>query len=41
MTKMRKSLQLTLVTTYGVAVNSHSNIVSNEVRLDDLFAPEG
>lgn len=36
-TKMKKSLQLTFVTSYGIVPNSHSGIVSNEVTLDDLF----
>lgn len=37
-TKTRKSIQLTLITTYGVARNAYSNIVTNEVTLADLFA---
>lgn len=32
-----KSLQITFVTTFGVAKNNHSGIVQNEVVLDDLF----
>jgi hypothetical protein len=33
----RLSLQLTYVTTFGVARNKHSGIVNNQVKLDDLF----
>ena len=36
-TKMRKSLQLTFITSFGLEYNSHSSIVNNEVTLDDLF----
>ena len=32
-----KSIQLTMVTTYGIERNAHSGIVNNEVTLDDLF----
>lgn len=38
LTGMKKSLQLTMVTTYGVAPGIHSGIVTNQVTLDDLFA---
>ena len=38
-TKMRKSLQLTMVTTFGLKANTHSGIVTNQVTLDDLFVP--
>lgn len=37
-TSTRKSLILTLITTYGVKQNVHSGIVQSEVLLDDLFA---
>lgn len=33
-----KSVQLTMVTTFGVERNSYSSILQNEVTLDDLFA---
>ena len=33
----RKSIQLTMITTYGVKKNKYSNIVGNQVVLDDLF----
>ena len=33
----KKSIQLTMVTTYGVEHKSHYGIVNNEVILDDLF----
>ncbi len=36
-TNCRKTLQLSLITTYGVQRNKYSSIVSNEVLLDDLF----
>ena len=35
----RLSLQLTLVTAFGLASGTHSSIVTNEVTLDDLFLP--
>lgn len=38
LTAMKKSLQLTMVTTYGVAPGIHSGLVNNQVTLDDLFA---
>ena len=33
----RKSIQLTMITTYGVKRNKYSNIVGNQILLDDLF----
>ena len=36
-TKCRQSLQLTLVTTFGLKENEHSGVVSNQVRMEDLF----
>ena len=36
-TGLRKSLMLTLITTYGVKPNLHSGIVQSEVVMDDLF----
>ena len=33
----RKSLQLTMITTYGVKRNKYSHILQNQVLLDDLF----
>ena len=36
-TKCRKSLHLTLVTTYGVKCNEYSSRVQNVVTMDDLF----
>lgn len=35
--KTRKSLALTMITTYGVLPGIHSGIVQNEVLMDDLF----
>jgi AAA+ ATPase superfamily predicted ATPase len=36
-TKTRKSVHTTLVTTYGLRKNSHSDIVQSVVTMDDLF----
>jgi len=36
-TGARKAVHLTMVTTYGLAANSHSGIVQSEVSLDELF----
>lgn len=36
-TKTRSALHLTMITTYGVAKNAHSSIVTSEVTMDDLF----
>ena len=36
-TRGRKSLMLTLVTTYGVTRSQHSGVVQAEITLDDLF----
>ena len=36
-TKTRKSLAITMVTTYGVLRGIHSGVVQNEVVMDDLF----
>lgn len=37
LTKGRKSLQLTMVTTYGIKKNKHSGIVAKSITLDQLF----
>lgn len=37
--KKSKSIQLTMITSFGVRKNMYSGIVQNEVVLDDLFAP--
>lgn len=37
-TKTRKTLQLVLISTYGMKQNKYSSIISNQVLLDDLFA---
>lgn len=39
-TKTKKALQHTFVTTYGVKQNLYSGIVQNEVTMDDLFKLE-
>ena len=36
-TKRRKSLQLVLITTFGLSRNIYSNIVSKTLVLDDLL----
>lgn len=36
-TKTRKSLNLTMITTYGVKQNMHSSLAQSQVTLDDLF----
>lgn len=36
-TGTKKSLQLTMITTYGVMRNKYSNMVASQVVLDDLF----
>ena len=36
-TRTKKAVHLTMVTTYGVAKNSHAGLVQSEVTLDDLF----
>lgn len=37
MTNCKKSLQTTMITTYGVKNNRYSNIVQSQVTLDDMF----
>ena len=39
-THTSKSIILTLVTTEGLKMNSHSDIVQSLIVLNDLFAPE-
>ena len=36
-TNCRKTIQLSMITTFGVQKNKYSSIVTNEVLLDDLF----
>jgi AAA+ ATPase superfamily predicted ATPase len=38
-TGTRKSIQLTMITTYGINKNKYSNRVQSEVVLDDFFVP--
>lgn len=38
-TRCRKSIQLTMVTSYGVKKGMYAGIVQNEVLLDDFFEP--
>lgn len=38
-TETKKTLLLTMISTYGVKVNAHSGIVQSEITLDDLFEP--
>ncbi len=37
LTRTRKALHLTMITTYGISQNSHSGDVQAEVTVDDLF----
>ena len=37
-TGTRSSLQLTMITTYGLTKGRYSNLIQNQVTLDDLFA---
>lgn len=37
----RKSIHLTLVTTFGIKRNTHSGIVQSEIKMDDLFVIYG
>ena len=37
-TRTRKSVQTTMITTYGLVRNSYSAEITSEVVLDDLFA---
>lgn len=36
-TRSNKSLQLVMITTYGVKQNAHSGIMQSQVKMDDLF----
>jgi len=38
-TKTRKTIQTTMITTYGIKPNQYSNLISNQVVLNDLFQP--
>lgn len=40
-TKTKKAVNCTFVTTYGIKHNVHSDIVSSEVTLEDLFRQKG
>ena len=35
--RVKESIQLTMITTYGVKRNKHSSVVNSEVTMDDLF----
>lgn len=37
-TGTKKSLLLTMITTYGIKHNSHSDIIQNELTIDELFS---
>lgn len=37
-TKTTKTIQTTMITTYGVQQNMYSSLVNTQVKLDDLFA---
>ena len=36
-TKTNKSINLVMVTTFGLSANSHTSLVQNSITLDDLF----
>lgn len=36
-TKCRKSIQLVMITTYGVKKNMYSGLINNQILLEDLF----
>jgi len=36
-TKTKKALHLTMITTYGLKQNAYSGLIQSEVRMDDLF----
>ena len=36
-TRTRKTIQTTMITTYGVKQNMYSNLINTQVVLDDLF----
>ena len=38
LTRTRKALHLTMVTTYGIKQNAYSGMIQNEVNLDNLFS---
>ena len=38
-THCKKTIQLSMITTFGIQKNKYSSIVTNEVNLDDLFLP--
>ena len=35
--KTKKALRCTFITTYGVKENAHSNVVDSELTVEDLF----
>lgn len=37
-TKTKKTIQTTMITTYGVKANQYSNLINTQIVLDDLFA---
>ena len=37
-TKTKKTIQTTMITTYGLRQNQYSNLINSQVTLDDLFA---
>lgn len=39
-TNCKKTIQLTMITAFGIQQNKYSSIVTNEVHLDDLFLDE-
>lgn len=39
-TQTRKSVFLTMITTFGLTQNMHVNLINNQLTMDDLFKPE-
>ena len=39
MTGTKKSLQITMITTYGIKRGKYSGLIQSQVLLDDLFHP--
>lgn len=36
-TQTKKTIQVVMITTYGIKNNKYSNMISNQIMLDDLF----
>ena len=40
-TQTKKTIQIVMITTYGIKENKYSNMISNQILLDDLYYTEG